>query len=81
MSTSKSGTEGHLRPAWISRGRNRDSVCMVLPSASLRELVLRSYVRRGWKYFVMFRDVGGFGLQGARLALWQDENSSVSVQR
>ena len=54
------------------------SVSMVLPTASLYDLVVRAYVRRGYKYFVGWRDVNGFGLHIVKYASWQNEQSPVS---
>lgn len=53
------------------------SFTKVCPTANLRTLLFRSYVRQGWKYFVSFKDVGGFGLQACHRASWQDDSSPV----
>ena len=62
----------------IQRYPATGSISMVLPTASLYDLVVRAYVRRGYKYFVGWRDVNGFGLHIVRRADWQDDNSTVS---
>jgi hypothetical protein len=70
-----------MKPAYVCRYPKTEALTAVLPSRSLRELVLRGYVRKGWKYFVLYPDVNGFGLQAARRAVWQDDASHVSILR
>jgi hypothetical protein len=52
------------------------TVTAVLPSYSLRELVVRRLAAQGWRYFVSFKDVNGFGLMGSERAEWQAGPSS-----
>ena len=52
----------------------------VLPTRYLRQLTIQKYRKLGWKYFVTFLDVNGFGVQAFPRAEWQDENSPVSIR-
>jgi hypothetical protein len=58
---------------------SEQSLLAVLPTRYLRQLMIHKYVARGWKYFVTFNDVNGFGLQAFRRADWQNDGSSVHI--
>lgn len=53
----------------------------VLPSASLRELVLRAFLKKGWKYFVLWHDRQGYGLEAVTQTEWQTATSRPFIQR
>ena len=46
-----------------------------------RERALTHFQKLGYKYFVLWQDVAGLGLEAAFRAAWQDEQSAVHIDR
>lgn len=56
------------------------SIWRIYATSAGRARALTYFRKQGYKYFVKWIDVKGFGLQASYRAQWQDDNSAVSIQ-